>query len=149
MSSQLNLFSIICVFAFDALGFFDGRILAEQSSNFGSRQMSQLLEDRPEMIGVFVKGSPVWAWVIDRFNQGDDGRRCYWDNSEPNSNTIAEHQPPVASRSVFVRVSSQTSISPLDKWVCLLYEFRFVEHYPTLNEDILALKAGSLDLNQA
>lgn len=128
-----------------ASGFHSGVHCLAQSVSFGSRQLSQLLDDRPEMDRIFCEGSPVLTWVIDRFNRGDSGSRCYWDNSETKFDSTVEHQPRVGSRSVFLRVTGRNCASPVDKWVCLLFELCLVEYSQTYSQDMLDLQVGIID----
>jgi hypothetical protein len=89
---------------------------------FGQKQISDFIADRP---GTFerVKSDPALYLALIWYFAGEmnNGRVC-WDSQEPVSGRPAEHVAALSEFPARVRVSSENSISPGDKWAMLLFE---------------------------
>lgn len=105
-----------------------------EARTFGHRQVEQLIEDRPSMVGVVIPGSPASAWCVSQFNSGYFGSRIHWDNTEPQFGTGAEciMQADLRYAPPCIRISSGREVSGKDKWISLIYELENIRNEPRL-----------------
>ena len=116
-------------------------------TTYGDRQVEQLLDDRPDMRGVFSPASPIYRWVVQQFDSGDQGRRVFWDVQEPASGQPAEHMQRYSLYPAYVRVSGATSSTGIDKWAMLVYEFHNLQNSPEIST--LTQKAAKRSITAA
>ncbi len=110
-------------------------VLNAQDANDGRSQLSQMLDDRPEMQGIFPNDDVVVSWVIRHFNVGRSGNGVTWGDDEP-VNGLAEHIPSMSGEPAAVHVTNRKDVSGRDKWYMLVFEL-FNELHP---DDVSALE---------
>lgn len=107
-------------------------------------QLEKVLNDRPQMCGIFLDDDVVVRWVVRRFETGRSGHGVVWDDKEP-TNGFAEHVSSLAGKPARVRVTKREGVSGRDKWYMLVFEL-FNEFHPLENEAFDQLAAsGTVD----
>ena len=106
----------------------DAQHNASKSPSYGTRQIDQMLADRPDMKNVFPDDHPIAKWVATKFEKGDRGQRVMWDYSHPTTGSPAEHLPRAGAYSAAIRISNLHETTGLDKWGMLVFEFYNMEN---------------------
>lgn len=99
-----------------------------RSTDFGQRQVDQLLEDRPELSPIIENNLAIKNWIQNRFNGGDQNLRVYWHAEEPLSGRPAENSPPIRGYPALIRITSKNDLTAEDKCIGLLFEFFNLEN---------------------
>lgn len=81
-----------------------------------------MLDDRPEMRGLFDDDSPLFQWLSSKFEGATVESRMYWNAEEPPAGFSASHMRRYSMYPAQVYVSSSNHLSGLDKWVALVFE---------------------------
>lgn len=117
----------------------------EAKKTFGHRQLEQVLDDRPDMVGVVSDDNPIVAWVIGGFNGERTGQRIYWNAMSPRSAQPAEHWPQYFDYPPQICISGGTELTAIDKWTGLVYEFFNLENSKSFEELGAKARGGELD----
>ena len=125
-----------------------GNHVHAQPNRFGERQISQILEDRPEMRGVVTRNSPIWKFVEERFETGDCGARIYWVSNEPVSGQDAEYALRYGNTPTHVFLTSKNTVSGVDKWASLVFELHNTENVDAVSELSTDVKKGRVGKSQ-
>jgi hypothetical protein len=99
-----------------------------RSTDFGQRQVDQLLEDRPELFPIIENNLAIKNWILDRFNGGEMNLRVYWHAEEPWSGRPAEHSIPIRGYPALIRITSKNDLTAEDKCIALIFEFFNLEN---------------------
>ncbi len=99
-----------------------------RSTDFGQRQVDQLLEDRPELSPIIENNLAIKNWIVSRFNGGDQNLRVYWHAEEPWSGRPAENSLPIRGYPALIRIASKNDLTAEDKCVALIFEFFNLEN---------------------
>lgn len=57
----------------------------DSSLDWGSDQVSLLLHDRPQLQSIVVKWNQVWNWLVNAFENTNEGIKIHWDASPVSS----------------------------------------------------------------
>ena len=49
----------------------------------GEIQLNRVLRDRPQLVSVVKKGSPIWLWLVQNFQDTKVGFKIQWDSEPP------------------------------------------------------------------
>ena len=109
-------------------------LAADDQQSFGERQLSQVLEDRPNMKEIVDADDFIHEWVIRQFEGDSPDRRVYWDNQEPESGRPSECEPAFRSFPRAVCVTKSESFSGRDKWAFLIFELNNLKNSEGFNE---------------
>ncbi len=116
------------------------------SLSFGERQVFQMLDDRPEMQGLFNEESALFQWLVCKFQGEKVESRVYWNAEEPASGFSAEHARRYLSHPAYVRVTSR--MSGLDMWVALVFELNNLQNAAAFDELDMDAIDGRVSRNQ-
>lgn len=94
----------------------------DKDFSFGRRQVNQMVDDRPEMGGIFDEDAEIVEWLVKRFEGDSVESRIYWNAEEPLSGFSAEHSRRYHIYPAQIRVDSGKTLSGLDKWVAVVFE---------------------------
>lgn len=118
-----------------------------QDVRHGIAQLEQILEDRPDMRGVFPPGSPVNVWIEDAFARSAD-RRVYWDNREPISGQPSQYTGPANGAPASIRISDKADVSPLDKYSNLIVQLHTAKKIGEMHELSHLASSGKLNAQE-
>jgi tetratricopeptide (TPR) repeat protein len=78
----------------------------------GRRQVEKMLHDRPAMAQLGKKAAPLCEWAARKFAGEDLHERVFWDPSEPQGPTTAEHQTPMPGSPGRIRLAAKYVTGP-------------------------------------
>lgn len=104
-------------------------IVWSQDSEFGRRQVEQMLADRPDMKEVIGPEHPVYQWVVDGFQGKYLGQRVYWNASSPRTGRAAEHAIPYGNYPPYISISGGAETTPVDKWAAVVFELHNLQNF--------------------
>lgn len=87
-----------------------------------------MLADRPDMSGVLDEDDLVFQWVVEGFNGDRFGQRVYWNADFPQVGSDAFHFPPYYGYPAFISLSNRTHMTPVDRWVGVVYELHNLDN---------------------
>lgn len=96
----------------------------QPSDNFGSRQVAQLLEDRPALASFIPPEHPVLDWMRGQFASEATGQRIVWDVTPPTSGRKSEYVSrfEMSSSPACIRLTARGSVPPRDKLFLVVFE---------------------------
>jgi hypothetical protein len=109
-------------------------LAVDDEQSFGERQLSQVLEDRPNMKGIVDADDFIDEWVIRQFDGESPDRRVHWDNQEPESGRPSECELAFKSFPRAVCVTKSESFSGRDKWAFLIFELNNLKNSEGFSE---------------
>jgi hypothetical protein len=135
-----KIFSIVVLLT--ALLLFDRSVVGGETT-FGSRQIEQLLDDRPDFQTILVPGSKIYEWIANAFDGKFLGERIFWDAREPPYNVLGCYGHPTIASPAHVQVTSDNKITPFDRLAVLVFELHNVQNSrESIELDMLAMQGG-------
>jgi hypothetical protein len=113
--------------------------------SFGDRQIDQMLDDRPEMVGVLRADDPIRRWVAAGMNGERIGQRIYWNGDSPHGGAPSEHARAYAYYPPHISISGGTEVTPTDKWACAVFELFNLENTKEFTDLEAKAIGGDLD----
>lgn len=113
--------------------------------SFGSRQLDQILDDRPDMQGVVEKDSVIHQWVVAGFNGDRFGQRVYWLGDSPPGGNPSTFTAPYGRVPPFIQISAGTELTPVDRWASLIFELHNLERTEDFDRVVRDAIAGKID----
>jgi hypothetical protein len=130
--------TIVALFATNSLA-------VDDQQSFGERQLSQVLDDRPNMKGIVDANDFINEWVIRQFDSDCPKNRVLWDSHEPFSGRPAESQPAYGAALASIRVTSSKTISGRDEWLMLIFELYNLKNARDFEELYAKATSGKID----
>ena len=92
------------------------------SSQYGERQVAQVIDDRPQMAGLLPIDDVIYRWVARKFESGYEGKRVYWDQTPPEDGHEASNKTAYQGYPALISLSDSVDISGRDLWCSLVFE---------------------------
>jgi hypothetical protein len=106
----------------------------DPNPTFGTRQVEQLICDRPDMAGALLANKHIANWVVKQFDGATTGARVHWDIREPSSGRPAECWNRYEQYPALVRITAGKEYSGVDKLCFLVFELHNLQNEPRIQE---------------
>jgi hypothetical protein len=119
-----------------------------QDSEFGRRQVEQMLADRPDMKEVIGPEHPIYRWVVEGFQGKLIGQRVYWNANSPRAGRAAEHAVPYGTYPPYISISGGTETTAVDKWGAVVFELSNLQNHEGFTQLTVEGVAGQLSADE-
>jgi len=120
----------------------------------GEKQLSRMIEDRPQMAAFIKKGDSVWTWVRNQFAGESIGSQIFWDASPPELpiDYVGRHFPPYGGRPGVIQLRQYDrfgkSVDGEHLWAAAIFEFYNIQNTPGFYKTYDAARRATITKEQ-